>query len=456
LVNSNNQRGADSISDTVDKVIRIGVKAYLPKYINSVTIAITRTAADTDTVITFANPSAWTDTQWISVALHSAGIRTVSAVAVIQGEPNYSVTAKIAIIGKPRTVTYDGNGNTGGTVPTDGNTYQQGASVTVLANTGNLVKTSFAFAGWDTAADGSGISYAAAATFAMGAANVTLYAKWTTSILTVKFNSNGGSAVDSQNVTYNATTSAPTPPTQNGFIFAGWYSDQALTIQFNFMTPITSSITLYAKWTPVYTVTYNGNGNTSGTVPADTNKYTNGATVTVLDNTGSLARTGYTFAGWNTNAAGTGTDRTPGGTFAMGSVNSTLYAKWTINQCTVTFNSNGGSAVASQSVNYGSTAVAPAAPIKRSYVLAGWYSDSLLTNAFSFSTPITAGITLYAKWIIQDADGNVYTEVTIGTQVWMVENLMTTKYNDGTAIPLVTDTASWGNLTTPGYCWYLV
>ncbi len=110
LVNSNNLRGTDSVSDTVDKVIRIGVKAYLPKYINSVTIAITRTAADTDTVITFGNPSAWTDTQWISVALHSAGIRTVSAVAVIQGEPNYSVTAKITMIGKPCTVTYDGNG----------------------------------------------------------------------------------------------------------------------------------------------------------------------------------------------------------------------------------------------------------------------------------------------------------------------------------------------------------
>jgi uncharacterized protein (TIGR02145 family) len=55
---------------------------------------------------------------------------------------------------------------------------------------------------------------------------------------------------------------------------------------------------------------------------------------------------------------------------------------------------------------------------------------------------------------VEDIDGNSYDVVTIGTQVWMKQNLATTKYNDGTAIPLVTDGNAWGALTTPAYCWY--
>lgn len=55
---------------------------------------------------------------------------------------------------------------------------------------------------------------------------------------------------------------------------------------------------------------------------------------------------------------------------------------------------------------------------------------------------------------IKDKDGNIYTSVTIGTQVWMVENLKTTKYKDGTAIPLVTSGFEWIDLTSPGYCFY--
>ncbi len=55
---------------------------------------------------------------------------------------------------------------------------------------------------------------------------------------------------------------------------------------------------------------------------------------------------------------------------------------------------------------------------------------------------------------VSDGDGNLYTTVTIGTQVWMKENVRTTRYNDGTSIPNVTDDTEWNSLSTPAYCWY--
>ncbi|MCQ2340502.1 MAG: InlB B-repeat-containing protein [Paludibacteraceae bacterium] len=102
-----------------------------------------------------------------------------------------------------------------------------------------------------------------------------------------------------------------------------------------------------------YTVTYDGNGNTSGSAPAAVD-YAKGATVTVAGNTGSLAKTGYDFDGWNTNTSGTGTNYTAGsGTFII-NANTPLYAKWTIKNYVVTKGTvTGGSATVPSSVNHG-------------------------------------------------------------------------------------------------------
>jgi uncharacterized protein (TIGR02145 family) len=76
------------------------------------------------------------------------------------------------------------------------------------------------------------------------------------------------------------------------------------------------------------------------------------------------------------------------------------------------------------------------------------------TKAYVDSLIVELEIALVNK--VQDVEGNVYNVIKIGAnvggQVWMAENLRTTKYNDGTDIPLVTDETDWGNLTTPGYC----
>src|SRR5271157_2385763 len=77
---------------------------------------------------------------------------------------------------------------------------------------------------------------------------------------------------------------------------------------------------------------------------------------------------------------------------------------------------------------------------------------SLLAGMFATSVCMAQGST--AGITVKDADGNVYHTIKIGNQVWTVENLRTTKFNDGSAIPLVTGSASWKNHTTAGYCWY--
>ncbi len=75
-------------------------------------------------------------------------------------------------------VNYDGNGSTSGSVPDTGTIYTTGQTVTVLGNTGALDKTGFSFNGWNSAPNGSGMSYAGGNTFQMGSANVILYALW--------------------------------------------------------------------------------------------------------------------------------------------------------------------------------------------------------------------------------------------------------------------------------------
>ena len=90
---------------------------------------------------------------------------------------DYPEAAKTIPVTPARHVTYDGNGNTGGTVPTDTKDYPAASEATVLGNTGGLEKTGYAFTGWNTAADGSGTPYSEGDAFAIDS-DVTLYAQW--------------------------------------------------------------------------------------------------------------------------------------------------------------------------------------------------------------------------------------------------------------------------------------
>ena len=74
--------------------------------------------------------------------------------------------------------------------------------------------------------------------------------------------------------------------------------------------------------------------------------------------------------------------------------------------------------------------------------------------AIGAATIIPGGTFTCGSSTISDGDGNTYSTVLIGTQCWTAKDLATTKYKDGTDIPLVTDNSAWGSIATPGYCWY--
>ena len=246
-------------------------------------------------------------------------------------------------------------------------------------------------------------------------ANITLYAKWTTKSAqveqyTVTFNSMGGSAVQSATVDEGGKVTKPTDPTNDDATleFGGWYTDQACTQAFDFNTAINANITLYAKWNTKsveveqYTVTFNSMGGSavqSATVD-EGGKVTRPADPTNDDAT-------LEFGGWYTDEACTqaydfNTTVTS---------NFTLYAKWTtksvqVEQYTVTFNSMGGSAVQSATVNEGGKVTKPTDPTNDDATLefGGWYTDEACTQAYDFNTTVTSNFTLYAKWTTKSAE----------------------------------------------------
>lgn len=87
--------------------------------------------------------------------------------------------------------------------------------------------------------------------------DITLYAKWTSIAYTVTFETNGGSAIEAQLVPEGTFATKPVPaPTKEGNLFEEWYTEQTMTNPFDFYTPITKDITLYAKWMDISSITY--------------------------------------------------------------------------------------------------------------------------------------------------------------------------------------------------------
>ncbi len=308
-----------------------------------------------------------------------------------------------------------------------------------------------------------------------GDGSLVLKLYYTRNTYTVSFASNGGSSVsDLTNQKYEAKVIKPNDPTKQGYSFAGWYKEAALTTAWDFTNDtIQTNTSLYANWSPntttPYTVNYylqdtngstytlqesvakTGTTATTGTSEAktysgftenttkserlteaailsdgslvlkryyDRNTYrltfdANGGSGTQVTQdlkyqtstaltANSYTRIGYSFAGWNTQANGTGTNYGDKANYSIGAGTVTLYAQWTAKTYTVTFDKQGGTTPVptTKTVTYDSTYVSLATTSRDGYTLSGWYTASSGgTKIETTSTVATASNhLLYARW----------------------------------------------------------
>ena len=276
-------------------------------------------------------------------------------------------------------------------------------------------RTGYTFGGYyDTLASGGTQYIKADGTSAKNwdkASGATLYAKWVANTYTITFDKKGGSGgTDSVTATFNQRLPTPvTVPTRTGYTFGGywkddvkkfWYDANGVSRDENWN--IAFDRTLNAEWIPnTYTVTFNANG---GNTPSPASK-----SVTYDSTYGDLAtctRTGYTFAGWWTQASG-GTQVSSTTTVKITAAQ-TLYAHWTANTYTVTLDSQGAnvSGTASVTATYGAAMPSVNVPTKQGYTFGGYYTSTggggtqyiKADGTSAKNWDKTSDTTLYAKW----------------------------------------------------------
>jgi uncharacterized repeat protein (TIGR02543 family) len=307
-----------------------------------------------------------------------------------------------------------------------------------------VVKNGYTFQGWNQSVEAT-----------MPAMDITYTARWTPSSYTIRYNTNGGSSVSNLTQAYGTNVNAPTIPTRLGYQFAGWYSDEALTLSYTFQTMPASNITLHAKWeisneldykiehyqqniegsgymlketeyrkgslNSVVTAedkTYNGftyNDKVKGTVSTgavfadgnlvlklyyDRNSYTltfkpeNGDAniVVTLNYEASITAPKLSRMGYTFQGWNVPLAAT------MPAENIVYTAEWIQNSYTISFNTNDGSTVADITQPGGSAVNRPADPVREGYLFSGWYNNEELSTPFNFQTMPLENITLYAKW----------------------------------------------------------
>jgi uncharacterized repeat protein (TIGR02543 family) len=312
-------------------------------------------------------------------------------------EAETPVTAPITVYAWwTATVTFEGNG---GIPAKQTRTVTSGSLLDPLPE--EPTREEHEFDHWNTLPDGKGQAFTRQI---LVTAHIPVYAKWLIDPYRVTFDAAGGSvSPQSQAVargnSLNDSHLLPTPEKEKN-TFDGWYTaEKGGGEKFTADTPVTADIIIYAKW--LATVTFNTDG---GSAAPDPVTVTSGTTLG-SKMPSNPTRTGHTFGGWYTEKDG-------GDPFIASTevtADITVYARWIINQYTVTFNAAGGSPdTQTVTVNYNTPlgALLPV-PTKDGYTFGGWYTAANGSgDPFIAATPVTADRTVYAKWTI-----NTYTVI---------------------------------------------
>ena len=233
-------------------------------------------------------------------------------------------------------------------------TYGTGSAVTDMKPHNNILtlrgalftRAGYTQVGWATV-DGGEKVYGFEDIYTKNEA-LTLYPVWNTNKYTITFDTNGGSEIAPITQDYGTEITAPDKPTRKGYTFKGWDKEipEAMPAE---------NITVKAQWEiNQYTITFDTNGGSE--IAPITQDY--GTEITAPANP---TRKGYTFKGWDKEIPET-----------MPAENITVKAQWEINQYTITFDTNGGSEIASITQDYGTEITAPDNPTRKGYTFKGW------------------------------------------------------------------------------------
>ena len=241
----------------------------------------------------------------------------------------------------------------------------------------------------------------------------------------VIFETNGGSAVETQVVEEGLTAVEPEEPIREGYSFSGWFTDEELTDAYDFATPVTADITLYAAWEEIidsFTVSFETNGGSA----VEAQVVEEGLTAVEPE---EPIREGYSFSGWFSDEELTSTYdfETPV------TADITLYAGWTEltdeerrTEYYVTFmrNDETGEPLQTVIVNSGSTVGKPADPVRDGYQFTGWYTDTHGTEAFDFTAPVVSDVVLFAGWSNPDGEEGVYSTSSGGGTIYSITEIL--------------------------------